>query len=674
MSWLDEKIRILEPVLGAAKANQLRFMYLMEDDYKEKKILENQLDLLIAKFVHKSSAKEIILPPPARNLQQGTINIGSAVYAGKNVSPVNLSISQINRHVGLFGATGSGKTNIALRIIRKLHRQGIPVLVIDWEQSYRNLLKDIPDLEIYTVGRDDINPLYINMLAVPPGVSYEEYAKSLTNLLGEDFLSGAGSDTMFLEYFSKTFQRYKNPTFHNFKELFTKEIESLTRRNGRIGGRRGLWLETVMRITNFLGSGAIGTVLGTNKHYPMEKLFSRPVVLEFGAIKSPRDRKFLIHLITNFLNFNLEHQGITADGQLKQVIVYEEFHNIALQSKEDNMISNLFRQGRKWGVGLIAIDQTPAMVPLDIYANMNVKISFALGTGQDIVAMANAMNLQFDKNHYLSMLATGQALINVKQFFHEPFMIQVPFTDPGPNCTDLQLKERSLLFSQDCHLICTPEEISPPSQASHKNETYSPSGRHNKLTSMEKIILTDLAAHPFDGVDKRTKRLGLHPSQIKQLHDSLIQKKIMNPLIIDSLKLFEFTKHGLNILKKKKIHYSLMQGRGGLEHSYVIMKITDQFEKLGFKTEKEKDNHDIIASCKEAIIAIEVESGKSDIARNVLKLKNSSVSGRFMIATNKQAEFKIRKFTQSNPSIQVLNFKQFLKLSKKEILLASPKP
>ena len=668
MNRIDEKIRILEPVLGATKANQFRLMYLMEDDAREQRIIENQIDLLIARLVNKTAAKEIILPPPSGNLQKGNIDIGTTIYAGKKLSPVALELSQINRHVGLFGATGSGKTNLALRLIRQLHAQGVPFLVIDWEQSYRNLIKDIPGLEIYTVGQDDLNPLYLNLMTVPPGVIYEEYAKSLIYILSEDFLSGAGSDSMLLEYFKATYELYERPTFSQFKELILGEIDKEIRRKGRLSGRSGLWKETVMRIVKFLSAGSVGQVLTTNKHYPLEKLFSRPVILEFGALKNPRDRKFLIHLITNYLNFNLEYQGLSVEGQLRQVIIFEEFHNVALQSKEDNMISNLFRQGRKWGIGIIAIDQTPSLIPLDIYANMNVKISFALGTGQDIAAMAKAINLPFDKSHYLSMLTTGQALINVKQFFHEPFMIQVPFTDPGPNCTDSMLKKAFSTFSKDVHIICAPE--SPPnlSQAPHRNET---SPLMAKFTAMEKVVLTDLATHPFDGVDKRTKRFGLHPAQMKQLNDKLIKLNYIKPLIINSLKLFEFTKLGLETLKKEKISYILNQGRGGLEHSYVIMTLNYHLKKLGFTTEKEKDNQDLIAFLEGEKIALEIESGKSDIQRNLLKLKNSQVSQRFIIATNKLAEIKIKKLTKNFPNIHALYFKQFLKLNRNQILTFS---
>jgi hypothetical protein len=473
---------------------------------------------------------------------------------------------------------------------------------------------------------------------------------------------------MLLEYFKATYELYEKPTFTQFKELILGEIDKEMRRKGRLSGRSGLWKETVMRIVKFLSAGSVGRVLTTNKHYPLEKLFSRPVILEFGALKNPRDRKFLIHLICNYLNFNLEYQGLSTEGQLRQVIIFEEFHNVALQTKEDNMISNLFRQGRKWGIGIIAIDQTPSLIPLDVYANMNVKISFALGTGQDIAAMAKAINLPFDKSHYLSMLNTGQALINVKQFFHEPFMIQVPFTDPGPNCTDAMLKKAFSTFSKDVHIICAPE--SPPnlSQAPQRNET---SPLMTKIAAMEKVVLTDLATHPFDGVDKRTKRLGLHPAQMKQLNDKLISLHLIRPLLINSLKLFDFTKLGLETLKKEKISYSLNQGRGGLEHSYVIMKIDDHLKTLGFTTEKEKDNHDLVAFIKDEKIIFEIESGKSDITRNLLKLTNSQVSQRFMIATNKPAEIKIKKLATNFPTIHTLHFKQFLKLKQKNIISPS---
>ncbi len=49
MNPIDEKLKLLQPVLGTQKAKRLRLMYLMEDDYRQKKEIENRIDLLIAK-------------------------------------------------------------------------------------------------------------------------------------------------------------------------------------------------------------------------------------------------------------------------------------------------------------------------------------------------------------------------------------------------------------------------------------------------------------------------------------------------------------------------------------------------------------------------------------------------------------------------------------------------
>ena len=51
----------------------------------------------------------------------------------------------------------------------ELIKADIPFIVIDWEKSYRFLTKVHPDVEVYTVGNDDINPIHFNMLDIPPG-------------------------------------------------------------------------------------------------------------------------------------------------------------------------------------------------------------------------------------------------------------------------------------------------------------------------------------------------------------------------------------------------------------------------------------------------------------------------------------------------------------------------
>ena len=66
-------------------------------------------------------------------------------------------------------------------------------------------------------------------------------------------------------------------------------------------------------------------------------------------------------------------------------------------------------------------------------------------------------------------------------------------------------------------------------------------------------------------------------------------------------------------------------------------------------------------------LAIEIETGKSNITVNLLKLEKSKFEKLFMLATNKVAEFKIKAKVIDFPGIQAMHVKDFLKLTKEQI-------
>jgi hypothetical protein len=296
------------------------------------------------------------------------------------------------------------------------------------------LIKQIPDVHVFTVGKD-ISPFFLNFLTVPPGIDFEEYIKSVIAIISEDYIGGIGADTMLLNYMEMAFLETQNPCFEDLKQIILREINNDMKGRGRLSGRSGLWKESVSRQITFMSKGAAGKVINPRQHIPLEKLFDRPIVLEFGNLKSPYDRKFFIHLILNWLSIYKQNCGIISD-RLKNVMIFEEFHNIAMTGKEDNMVSTLFREIRKYGVGLVALDQTPSEIPNSIFSNMNVKVSFSLGTNRDITAMAKAMNLKLGTAHYPGMLKTGEALINVKQRHYDSFLIKPPYVDQSSIITD----------------------------------------------------------------------------------------------------------------------------------------------------------------------------------------------------------------------------------------------
>jgi hypothetical protein len=659
---IDEKLKLLKPVLGEKKVMSLRQMYLFEDDFREKKEIENYIDILISRKVKPTIEDEIILPPPDKTICDGDIYTGQIEYLKKLMNPFYLNFQDINRHVGIFGSTGSGKTTFALNLIKQLHDKKIPFIIFDWETSYRHLVKQIPDVQVFTVGKD-ISPFFLNFLTVPPGIDFEEYIKSVIAIISEDYIGGIGADTMLLNYMEMAYLETKHPCFADLKQIVVREINGAKGRFGKLSGRSGLWKESVSRQITFMSKGAAGKVINPRQHIPLEKLFDRPIVLEFGNLKSPYDRKFFIHLILNWLSIYKQNSGIISE-QLKNVMIFEEFHNIAMAGKEDNMVSTLFREIRKYGVGLVAIDQTPSEIPNPIFSNMNVKVSFALGTNKDITAMSKAMNLKPGTVHYPGMLKTGEAIINVKQRHHDSFLIKPPYIDQSAIITDEELKQAMKQFADKLSLILPIQCSNSTFPLSHKNDNFPP------LETLEKVVFTSIIDHPFDGVDKRTKRLNFHPSLMVKYHDSLIQKNIIKPVYVNRIKLFEITDHGRDVAQEHKITIPKKETRGGLEHDYWIHQTVQFLRKQKMVPVCEVDNIDITDI--KADLAIEIETGKSDIKANLLKLKNSRVSSCFMLATNKQAEIKIRKimdgYAEKYLFIKIMLAKEFQKLTRDQII------
>jgi hypothetical protein len=195
------------------------------------------------------------------------------------------------------------------------------------------------------------------------------------------------------------------------------------------------------------------------------------------------------------------------------------------------------------------------------------------------------------------------------------------------------------------------------------------------LGVIEKLVFTSIVEHPLDGIDKRTKRLGLHPSEMVKNHDSLIQKGIIKPLYVNRIKLFETTNNNnnnnnnnKNFAQMHKIAIPRKESRGGLEHDYWI----DQT--LGFirkqKIEPVCEQFDIDIVYLDEKIDIETETGKSNIESNLLKLKNLNVLTHcYMLATNKIAEQKILKSQPSLPNIKIMTVQKFLKLRRAQIIV-----
>lgn len=621
MEDIKDKLRKLKPFIGS-KADALWVRY-QSADLRERGQWQTTINLLADKFGVDTVEEQIVLPPLNREEAQGDLPLGSIKYLDHPSYDFSLRLPELTRHLGIFGSTGTGKTTLARNLLAQLIKKDIPFIVFDWERSYRDMAKLSPKIKVFTIG-SDLSPFFFNYLKVPPGMTYQAYVKNVIEVFSRAYVGGVGSDSVLLKVFDQAYLEHGTPTGEDARRILAGSMKG-----NKLRGREMLWKQSSLRMLEFLSYGGTGRIYNVTKFHPLEELLDDFVVFELGALASPQDKRFFVEMFTLWYWLYKEHQGIE-DERLKHVLLFEEFHNIVDNSGKDDLIQRIFRQIRKYGTGLVIIDQTPSLIPNPIFENLHTKISFSLNHQRNVSAVAQAMNMPRQESHFLGMLKTGQAICRLMHRYAYPFLIEVPWHEQPQLVADREVRERM----RDSYQLSGSNSPALPTQGSVRNspQEFIPS-------PLERIFLADLASHPFDGSQQRAKRLGLSARDATALQNNLETNGIVQSLILDRKKLFEMTPSGLALAKRLGIKIE-PAGHQGLEHRYYVEMIRQTYLQKGWFTFKERDDLDLVLERDDQVIALEIETGSNKTGqtlKNLEKLARLGAQQKHVIATNQVA-------------------------------------
>jgi hypothetical protein len=262
------------------------------------------------------------------------------------------------------------------------------------------------------------------------------------------------------------------------------------------------------------------------------------------------------------------------------------------------------------------------------------------------------MLLERDEIKYLSMLTIGKTILRSDRFTRPVLVAIPPYPIQKGSVRDEDVKEQMSGYLENLELEKPPQSFSGNVCGIQKRETLSPLGR---------IVLENIAQKPVLGVVGRFKELGLKVSDGYKVIEELRVSGFITPVTIDGKRLYEITQHALKILGKKPHH----PGRGGLEHRYFVEQIRALYTKKDGFVFIERDDIDIVIESFESVLAIQIETGKSDIPVNLLKLGRYKASLKYMLATNRETEIKIRDIIKDllipdREAINVMYVKDFL--------------
>jgi hypothetical protein len=635
---VEEKLKILKPILPAAQWHFLRVQHLLEKDPRKRWEAENLMDLLIAQHVPGLTSEQILLPPPHRDLLGGDYPIGEALFANKTYGNFGVRESEWIRHCGIFGKTGSGKTTLATSLLREILRRQKPFLIFDYKRNYRDLLNhpDFQDQDIlvFTAGREQV-PFYFNPKQGPPGVEEHVWIKHLSQIIEKVYLLGPGANDVFMESAGED-------TFREMQERVLKQ---------RKKARELLWWASVKRTLNAINYPGLGEMVNHPNPYAIEELLTKKVILELDGL-SGSDQAFVIGSLLLWIYHYRMRQP--ERETLKHFIIIEEAHHLFLKkSVEEDIADTIMREIRELGEAIILIDQHPSKISTSALGNLSTKFVLNLSLNQDVSAVANAMLLDKDQKRYLSMLTPGQCVCRTDRLT-QPLLLSIPnFALNKGSVRDEDLQRHMEKYLKDLG-----KENPPGAQRSNvhgiqETETLSPLGR---------IVLGHIAQKPLLGVVKRLKELGLRVSDGYKVLEELETHHFISPVTIDGNRLYKLTPKGDQRLGKKEPQ----PGRGGLEHKYFVEKIKEHYLRNEGFTFLEKDDIDLVVETCDKKLAVQVETGKSDIQASLTKLGTYKADLKYVVTTNRETEIRTKEMLQEllvpdKENIRVTFTKDFLK-------------
>lgn len=411
-----------------------------------------------------------------------------------------LSEDDLNKHTFVSGITGSGKTNTVKHILESVDK---PFLVIEpAKKEYRNLIKKV---QVYTLGRPEINCIKLNPFYIMPGISPQQHIDLLKDLFCASFalygpmpyivekclyntytkkgwnltlgfhpcLAGGNNATSFYDKsaiekkYSLKAHRFFFPTMQDLKDEVDYYIENEMTYDGEV---KGNIRSAIKARIDSLCVGAKGYMYNTYDVTNFDELFNTNTVLELEGLADDADKAFSLGLLIILVNeYRQVKKETTEVNGLEHLLVIEEAHrllkNVSSENNEElgnpkgkavEHFTNMLAEMRSYGQGVIVAEQIPSKLAPDVIKNSSNKIIHRLVALDDQEAVANTIGVSVDDAIYLGNQKPGYALCH-KEGMAQPVTVKIDEIVKN-NVLDTKLYEQDIeskMFSINKSIITT---------------------------------------------------------------------------------------------------------------------------------------------------------------------------------------------------------------------------
>ena len=355
----------------------------------------------------------------------GDIVVGT-LKSSTHGDTIGISLKDLTKHMLVVGTPGSGKTTFSVGLLDRLWKDHkIPFLVIEpAKNEYRALVQSIPDLQVFTPGKNFISPFVFNPFVPPKNVRLETYKSTLKTAFAAAVSMTTPLDKIFEEAVNNCYSDFrwldtytsddKGQIFNisDFIKCFEQTFDAI----GYTGDAKNIGRAGLVRLQSLVN------LFDNYSSIPIEDLLTKPTVIELAAIENSDQKALIISLlllsILAYVNCNY-----VGEGNLRNVILLEEAH--VLLDADTNagqgdanpsaiaqgLVKRMLAEIRSYGVGLVIADQSPRKVTTDVVALTDIKLAFRLVEAADKQILADSSNMNEVQVQRLAKLKPGEAFL-----------------------------------------------------------------------------------------------------------------------------------------------------------------------------------------------------------------------------------------------------------------------
>lgn len=367
--------------------------------------------------------------PSRLESKKGNILIGRILKGKIKKQRFILSIKDLEKHMFICGATGTGKSNFLQNLLINFTKvQNIPFFLVEFKGEYHFLQKKINNVLILWPGEN----FSINIFN-PESSNPIIHAERIFDILKSgQFLDDSSEyspqmEKVLVEILTKVCQ---SKNLQNWKGFEYFCVEYLKENKGNIPMLNQTLISIKNRIRRF-STGPLNSIFEEENEININKLFKRNIILDLSSIirlgGEKEDALFFLNMILKYLwDKNLSKGAYNFKG-IKHITIIEDAQYFAprdlrRKNKVTTYLEDIALLQRGTGECLITLASRPD-ISREILANNGIVLTFKNHIEKDI--MCELLNLDIEKKHYLSILEEGQCIIRINSI-KEPFLLKIP--------------------------------------------------------------------------------------------------------------------------------------------------------------------------------------------------------------------------------------------------------